>query len=150
MLVAAFVIVAPAWAQDRTADEAALAALRTAAQKDKRALVASTLSLTADEAKKFWPIYDNLQRDLSRLNRERNLALETLASRDRPVSDAYAKQIVNDLMTTEEQEVKALRKAANATMRALPPRKAARYMQLENKLRAVQDYEIAVAFPLAQ
>ena len=35
-------------------------------------------------------------------------------------------------------------------MRALPPRKAARYMQLENKLRAAQDYEIAVVFPLVQ
>jgi len=32
----------------------------------------------------------------------------------------------------------------------LPPKKAARYMQLEQKLRAAQDYEIAVAFPLAQ
>jgi len=111
---------------------------------------ASTLKLTEAEAKKFWPIYDTLQRDLVRLNRERNLALETLAARDRPLSDAYAKQVVNDLLSIEEQEIKALRKASNATLRALPPKKAARYMQLENKLRAVQDYEIAVAFPLAQ
>ena len=42
------------------------------------------------------------------LPRQRNLALETLAARDRPLSDAYAKQVVNDLMSTEEQEVKAL------------------------------------------
>jgi len=33
----------------------ALAALHAAAQKDKRALVASTLKLTDAEAKKFWP-----------------------------------------------------------------------------------------------
>ena len=150
ILVAATAASPLACAQDTAAAVADLQAMQQAARKDKRALVNEKLQLTPDEAKKFWPIYDNLQRDLSRLNRERNLALETLASRDRPVSDAYAKQIVNDLMTTEEQEVKALRKAANATMRALPPRKAARYMQLENKLRAVQDYEIAVAFPLAQ
>jgi len=150
ILVAATAASPIAYAQDTAAAVADLQAMQQAARKDKRALVNEKLQLTPDEAKKFWPIYDNLQRDLSRLNRERNLALETLASRDRPVSDAYAKQIVNDLMTTEEQEVKALRKAANATMRALPPRKAARYMQLENKLRAVQDYEIAVAFPLAQ
>ena len=127
-----------------------LAAMAQAARKDKRALVADKLQLTPAEAKKFWPVYDNLQKDLQRLNRERNTSLEVLANRDKPPSDAYAKQIVNDLMSIEEQEVKALRKAANASMRALPPRKAARYMQIENKLRAVQDYEIAVAFPLAQ
>ena len=137
-------------AQDNAAGVADLQAMQQAARKDKRALVADKLQLTPAEAKKFWPVYESLQKDLQRLNRERNLALETLANRDRPPSDAYAKQIVNDLMSIEEQEVKALRKASNAAMRALPPRKAARFMQLENKLRAAQDYEIAVAFPLVQ
>jgi Spy/CpxP family protein refolding chaperone len=137
-------------AQDNAAAAADLQAMQQAARKDKRALVNEKLQLTPAEAKSFWPVYDNLQRELTRLNRARNVALETLVNRDRPPSDAYAKQIVNDLMTTEEQEIKALRKAANASMKALPPRKAARYLQLENKLRAAQDYEIAVAFPLAQ
>jgi len=134
-------------AQDNAAE---LQALQQAAKTDKRALVAQTLALTPAEAKKFWPIYDTLQKDLTQLNRQRNLALETLANRDRPPSDAYAKQVVNDLMSIEEQEIKALRKASNASLRALPPKKAARYMQLEQKLRAAQDYEIAVAFPLVQ
>ena len=145
------VVAAPAaLAQDNAAAVAELTAMQKAARADKRALTASTLKLTDAEAKKFWPIYDALQRDLVRLNRERNLALETLAARDRPLSDAYAKQVVNDLLSVEEQEIKALRKASNASLRALPPKKAARYLQLESKLRAVQDYEIAVAFPLAQ
>jgi len=148
--LAVAVLAPPALAQDNAAAVAELMAMQKAARADKRGLTASTLKLTEAEAKKFWPIYDTLQRDLVRLNRERNLALETLAARDRPLSDAYAKQVVNDLLSIEEQEIKALRKASNASLRALPPKKAARYMQLENKLRAVQDYEIAVAFPLAQ
>ena len=150
-LIASAVLAAPLCAaQDNSAGIADLQTMQQAARKDKRALVTDKLQLTPAEAKKFWPVYDTLQKDLTRLNRERNLALETLANRDKPPSDAYAKQIVNDLMSIEEQEVKAMRKASNAAMRALPPRKAARYMQIEQKLRAVQDYEIAVAFPLAQ
>jgi Spy/CpxP family protein refolding chaperone len=154
LISAAFLVAATACpfaaAQGNAAAAADLQAMQQAARKDKRALVNEKLQLTPAEAKNFWPVYDNLQRELTRLNRERNVALETLVNRDRPPSDAYAKQFVNDLMTTEEQEIKALRKAANASMKALPPRKAARYLQLENKLRAAQDYEIAVAFPLAQ
>ena len=149
-LIAAVVAGAPLCAAQDNSGLADLAAMTQAARKDKRALVADKLQLTPAEAKKFWPVYDNLQKELTRLNRERNVSLEILANRDKAPSDAYAKQVVNDLMSIEEQEVKAMRKAANASMRALPPRKAARYMQLENKLRAVQDYEIAVAFPLAQ
>ena len=154
LISAAFLVAATACplaaAQDTAAGVADLQAMQQAARKDKRALVNEKLQLTPAEAKNFWSVYDNLQRELTRLNRECNIALEILANRDRPPSDAYAKQVVSDLMTTEEQEIKALRKAANASMKALPPRKAARYLQLENKLRAVQDYEIAVAFPLAQ
>ena len=150
-VLAAATVAAPiAFAQQDAAAVADLQALHQAARKDKRALVAEKLQLTPAEAKKFWPIYDNLQAELKTANRARNLALETLVSRDKPVTDAYAKQVVNDLMSAEEQEVKAMRKAVNATMKALPPRKAARYLQLENKVRAAQDYEIAVVFPLAQ
>jgi Spy/CpxP family protein refolding chaperone len=149
-LAAAALLPPLAAAQDNAAAIAELTAMQKAARTDKRALVAKTLDLTPAEAKKFWPIYDTLQRDLVSLNRDRNVALETLANRDRPPSNAYAKQVVNDLMSIEEQEIKAMRKASNAALRALPARKAARYIQLEQKLRAAQDYEIALAFPLAQ
>jgi Spy/CpxP family protein refolding chaperone len=150
LLVAAFVMTAPAWGQDRTAEEAAIAALRKAVQTDKRALVASTLQLTDAEAKKFWPIYDSYQRVYDMLNRERNTALEGLVARDRPMSDLYARNLANELINVEEQEIKARRKMHNAVMRALPPRKAARYLQLEANIRAVRAYDIAVGFPLVQ
>jgi hypothetical protein len=53
-------------------------------------------------------------------------------------------------ITVEEQEIKARRKMHNAVMRALPPKRAARYLQLEANIRAVRAYDIAVAFPLVQ
>jgi Spy/CpxP family protein refolding chaperone len=149
LLVAAFVMTTPAWGQDK-ADEAAIAALRNAVQTDKRALVAATLKLTDAEAKKFWPIYDSYQRSSDMLNRERNTALEGLVARDRPMSDLYARNLANELINVEEQEIKARRKMHNAVMRALPPRKAARYLQLEANIRAVRAYDIAAAFPLVQ
>ena len=38
----------------------------------------------------------------------------------------------------------------NAVLKALPTRKAARYLQLESKIRAVQAYDIAAAIPLIE
>lgn len=150
-LAAACALVAlPVAAQDNAAAVAELVALQKAAKADKRALVAQTLALTPAEAKKFWPVYDAYQRDLAQVMRKRAVALEELVARDHPLTDAYARNITNDLVSIQEAEVRATRKATNATMKALPPRKAARYLQLENKLRAAQDYEIAVAFPLAK
>ena len=147
-VLAAAVMAAPfAAAQDNAAGIAEVQALRAAAQKDKRALVASTLALSPAEAKKFWPVYDTYQRALGNYQRARNVALETLVARDRPMSNPYAKNLSNELLLIEEQEIKSRRKMHNAVMKALPPKKAAQYMQIESRLRAAQDYEIAIAFP---
>ena len=138
-----------ALAQGQAAPANDMQALRNAVKADKKALVAKTLDLTPAEAKKFWPIYDAYQRALDVSNRQVALAVESLVSYDRPMSDAFGKQLVNELMVADENEVKARRKMQNPLMRALPPKKAARYMQLENKVRAIVKYEIAGEVPLA-
>lgn len=130
------------------ADVDSLKQLVAAAQKDKRAFVAQTLQLTEPEAKKFWPIYDQYQADLANFQRQRNTTLETVVMKDQPLTNRYAKNLANELLGIEEQEVKSRRKMHNAVMKALPPKKASQYLQIEQKLRAVQAYEIAVAFPL--
>jgi len=153
-LLAAFCFIAMlayatlACAQSGTADVTDLAALRTAVKTDKRAFVAATLALTETQAKKFWPIYDAYQRNLDAANRMRAVALQGLLSRDKPITDLYAKQLANDLLESDEAEVKARRTLYKSVMRALPATKAARYLQLESKVRAIQNYDLAAAFPL--
>jgi len=66
------------------------------------------------------------------------------------VSDPYAKQIAKDLMAAEEAEVKARRTLYNRLIRAVPPKTALRYLQLEAKIRTVQAYDIAQAMPLVK
>src|SRR5262249_45714716 len=73
-----------------------------------------------------------------------------LIARDKPMSNAYAKALVNDLIASDEAEIKARRKLYNSLIKALPPTKAARYMQLEAKARAYQEYDIAPTLPLVK
>ncbi len=148
LLLVAMLALPSARAQDKSADMTDLQALRAAVRADKKALVASTLNLTPAEAKNFWPLYDAYQRALDRSNRQRSVALEGAISRDRPASDLYAKNLTNDLIEADEIEVKARRTLGNKTLRALPAKKAARYLQLEAKIRAYQSYDIATTFPL--
>ena len=141
------------WAEDKIADVTDMQALRNAVRTDKKAFVASTLKLTDAEAKKFWPLYDAYQRDVDLANRRRNVVLEVLISRDKPLSDLYARNLATELMAADEAEIKSRRSLHNRLMRGvptriLPPTKAARYLQLENKIRAVQAYDIAANIPL--
>ena len=135
---------------DKAADVTDMNMLRTVVQQDKKSFVASTLDLTEAEGKKFWPIYDAYQRTLDSVDRRRNKAVIDIVGMDRPMTDPYARQLANELIQTDEAEIKARRTLQNRLMRALPPRKAARYLQLESKIRAVEAYEVAAALPLVK
>ena len=144
-------IAAPAvTAEDKNADVTDMQALRAAVRTDKKAFVASVLALTDAEAKKFWPAYDAHQRSLDMTNREKNITLQGVIGQDKPVSDPYARQIAKDIILAEEAEVKARRTVYNRVMKALPAKKALRYLQLEAKIRAVQAYDIAQTIPLVK
>ena len=122
--------------------------LRDEARADKRALVADALQLTDAEAKRFWPIYDTYQRSLDETNRRRVLALEGLMFREQKMTNLAAKRLVTELMAIDDAEAKARHALRNRLMRSLPSVKVARYLQLEDKLQAIRDYDVASSVPL--
>ncbi len=149
LFAAAMIAAHPSQAQDVGA-VTDMNALRTAVRADKKAFVASTLQLTEAEAKKFWPIYDAYQRDLDLATRRRSLVIVDVVGANKAISDLYAKNLATELLAADESEIKARRTMQNKVMRALPDKKAARYLQLESKVRAFQDYDIAVGIPLVK
>jgi hypothetical protein len=108
------------------------------------------MKLDAAEAKRFWPIYDAYQQSLDATLRRRVVAMQAFMFRDTPVTNLAAKQYAAEMLAIDDAEVKARRTMRSRVMRALPAVKAARYMQLEEKIRAVQDYDAASAEPIAR
>jgi Spy/CpxP family protein refolding chaperone len=137
-------------AQSADGDVTDMQALRAAIKSDRKAFVASTMKLTDAEARRFWPIYDAYQRSVDVGNQRRALAIEAVVSKDESLSNLYARNLANELIANDEAEIKARRTMHNRVLRALPPRKAARYLQLEAKIRAVRDYDIASTIPLVK
>jgi hypothetical protein len=149
LLFAATVLAGPwALAQDKVGDVTDMLALRAAVKADKRAFVAATLALTPAEAKKFWPLYDAYQRTLDMTNRQRNLVIVDLTALDKPLTDLYARNLAKELIEADETEIRARRTLSNKVLKALPAKKAARYLQLEAKIRDVAAYDIAATIPL--
>lgn len=117
---------------------------------DKKAVVAANMQLTDAEAKAFWPIYDAYQNDLSAINaRVRSTILAySEAYKAGPISDATAKKLLDDSTAIDEAETRLRKDYAAKLMRVLPAAKAVRYLQIENKIRAVIRYELADGIPL--
>jgi hypothetical protein len=126
------------------------AALLAKIQADKRAVVEKAMNLTAAEAKKFWPLYDRFQHDLEVPQREFTLALRDYIAAEKSMTDANATRLTRIVLAAAVTEAKMREKHFKEVSKVLPGVKAARYVQVENKIQAVQRYEAARAIPLAQ
>lgn len=145
-LVAALAL--PALAQDTSNMEI----LRQKVKADKKLLVAQNMQLTEAEGKAFWPVYEAYQNDLQKLNQRlgKTIADYADAYNKGPVAGETAKRLLNETLAIEEAEVKLKRSYVPKLEKVLPGMKVARYVQIENKIRAVIRYELAGAIPLVQ
>jgi hypothetical protein len=148
ILVGALLAATPAWAQEKPSDVTDMQALQAAVRADKRGYVASTLALSDVEAGKFWPIYDAYQQQLELANRRRSVALVGVVGLGPTIGDLHARNVVKELVAADDLELKARRTLRDRVMKALPARTAIRYLQLESKIRAAQDYDLATTIPL--
>ncbi len=141
---------APAMAQDKPADNMQI--LRDKIKADKKLVVATNMELTESEAKAFWPIYDDYQKDLQKINRRIVNVLDSYASdaRAKTLTDDKAKKLINEALAIEQAEANLKSTYAPKLSKVLPVKKVARYLQIENKIRAVVKYDLAQGVPLVQ
>jgi hypothetical protein len=137
-------------AQDKPADNMQI--LRDKIKADKKLVVATNMELTESEAKGFWPIYGEYQKDLQKINQRIANLLESYASdfRGKSLTDEKAKKLINEAVAIEQAEANLKSTYAPKLSKVLPVKKVARYLQIENKIRAVVKYELATGVPLVQ
>jgi len=142
--------VAPAMAQDKPADNMQI--LRDKIKADKKLVVATNMELTESEAKTFWPIYDEYQKDLQKINRRIVNLLDSYTpdALAKTLTDDKAKKLINEALAIEQAEANLKSTYAPKLSKVLPVKKVARYLQIENKIRAVVKYDLAQGVPLVQ
>jgi len=146
LLAFAFLAVLPASGQD------AMQQLRQRVASDKKQMVGANLPLTAAEAAAFWPVYEQYQKQLKAINERLTAAILAYANeyKANTLTDDRALQLLKDAMAADEAEGRARQELAAKLAPVLPGRKLARYLQIETKVRAVVNYEIAAEVPLVR
>ncbi|PYN09305.1 MAG: hypothetical protein DME02_04055 [Candidatus Rokuibacteriota bacterium] len=144
-MTAAFVVglASAAAAQDDTME-----VLREKVRADKKLLVAVALDLSESEAKTFWPVYNAYQSDMiEHYNRVMKL-ISNYAAAYKTMTDDTASQLLGQFLSLETAHAALLNGYLPKLQNALPPKKVARFYQVENKLRALVNYELARDIPL--
>jgi hypothetical protein len=146
-------LVFPAMAQTTgAANTANMDILRQKLKADKKLVIAANLTLTDAEATAFWPVYEAYQKDLQQVNQRMGAMIEAYANayNKGPVANDVAKKLLDEAMAVDDAEAKLKSSYAPKILAALPATKAARYIQIENKIRALIRYELAAGIPLVE
>ena len=142
VVIAAFPV--PALSQDKPADNMQI--LRDKLKADKKLLIATNMELTESEAKGFWPVYEGYQKKLTAINQRIVKLIESYAAdyqantptdeKAKKLTDEKAKKLTDELVAIGKAEAELQAASVPKLSKVLPPKKVARYLQIENKLRA--------------
>ena len=140
--------VVPAIAQDAASTNMEILAEKVKA--DKRLVVAMNMDLSDEESKAFWPVYDAYQADLDHVNTRLDGLISQYADayNSGSISDKTAGKLIKEWLEAEAEEFRLRVANVKKLAKVLPAKKVARYLQIENKIRALVRFGLAAQVPL--
>jgi hypothetical protein len=130
------------------ADEASLATLLETIRANRRALIAASLNLSAEEAAAFWPIYARYEGEMNAVGDRMAAIVEDYTAHYRDLSNDKALALMNGYLAAESDRLKIRETYLPEFAKAVPGRTAARFYQIENKMDAVIRYDLARTIPV--
>ena len=124
--------------------------LRESIRADKKALVAASLTLTDEEATRFWPLYDRYQKELTAVHDRLVKVIKDYAASFPDVSNETAMKLTDDYLAAESDRAQLRRTYLAELAKVLPGRKVMLFYQLENKIDAVVRYDLAAGIPVVR
>jgi hypothetical protein len=141
----------PVFAQKDPVDNtrAYLEILRSDFNADKVALYNRVLQLTEPEAKKFWPVYRDYERELMKLSDQRLELIRDFFSREEAgkLTDEASKEIADRWLKSVQARLDLWKKYHKKISEAVSPTRAAQFLQLENQIALFIDIAIASEMP---
>jgi len=141
----------PALAQ--TADKFAeydknMALLRKDLRAGKKELIALNLPLTATEATKFWPVYEEYANEVAKIYDARYALIKEYASNINSMTDPTAASLVKRSLDSDTAMTALRQKYAPIVGKVLTGKKAALFFQLDRRLGLLIDLQLASEIPL--
>ena len=149
-ILAFALVAAPVLAQEKKADTSNMEILREKIQADKKLVVAANMDLTEAEAKAFWPVYQEFQAKLTKINERLLKLIVNYAENYKSMTNDIAQKLMKESITVEKERVALKELYLPKFQKAVSAMKAARYFQIENKIQAIVQYELAESIPLVK
>jgi hypothetical protein len=143
---------AKSFAQQETATgvsvEKDLALVRRNLRAEKKKILAANVPLTETEATKFWPVYDQYAAEMSKHYDEFYAVIKDYAANQKTLTDAQAVSMIKKWSDIQVEVAQTRQKWVPAIEKVIPGKKAALFFQIDRRLYALMDLQVASEVPL--
>jgi hypothetical protein len=141
--------------QQKSPDEKTQAAeeiqlTREMINNERQALVTRAMDLTPAEMQRFWPLYRQYRVAASKVGDRIVTLITTYADNYQDLTDKVADKLLTEFVHIEAERARLKTQYLPKFKKVLPPKKVARFYQIENKLDTALLADISEAIPLAR
>ena len=154
-MVAVFALAASgvtAVAQTETANgvqvEKDIELIRRDLRSEKKKIIAANVTLTEEEAIRFWPVYDQYTMEMKKHNDEFYSIIKEYAANQKTITDDHANSMIKRWSDLQVALAQTRQKYVPLIQKVLPGRKAALFFQIDRRLYALMDLQVASEIPL--
>jgi len=126
-----------------------LKAVRADLQSSRADILSKNLTLTAEQAAKFWPLFDKYQKEQNVIMDEHMKAIQTFVNSFQSLDDAAALALMNGHFDRDTRMNSLRQRWLAEFQKVLPTKMVVRVMQIDRRLSLMQQIETAARIPLA-
>jgi Spy/CpxP family protein refolding chaperone len=140
----------PASATNMPSIDEVLKAVRTDLQSSRADIVAKNVSLTSEQAAKFWPVFEKYQKEQSAIMDAQLQGIKQYAEKYETLDDAGALALMKAHLDRDQRMVALRRTWLDEFQKVLPAKLAVRVMQIDRRVSLSHQIEFASQIPLVQ
>ena len=125
-----------------------LALVRRNLRAEKKKLIALNVPLTETEATKFWPVYDEYALAMSKHYDEFYAVIKDYAANQKTLTDAQAIDMIKRWSQIQVDVAQERQRWIPKFEQVIPGKKAALFLQIDRRLYALMDMQVASEVPL--
>lgn len=119
-------------------------------KNERKTLVAETMELSDKESKKFWPLYEKYRAEIGKANEKTLKIITDYAAQYPNLSNKQARALLDEWLKIQQRVLDVRKDYLPKFRRTLPDTKVTRFYQVENKLDAIMNFDLARKIPLME
>lgn len=112
--------------------------------------MAANLRLTDDQATRFWTVYDKYTAELTKIGNQKTALIKEYADQWGTMIDEQASNLITRSLAVDEQITQLRVKYIPIFSKAVPGKVVATFFQLDRRVQAPVDIQLASQIPLVQ